>query len=82
MHMPTCNQLTMYFLKSCVFLTGQRVYIQGGASSPQTLVDAMCAHASKSGLKDVEVIEAPIQAKAPYTDPKYEGKPYILRIYI
>nr|XP_022312784.1 uncharacterized protein LOC111117846 [Crassostrea virginica] len=53
--------------------SGQRVYIQGGASSPQTLVDAMCAHASKSGHKDIEVIEAPIQAKAPYTDPKYEG---------
>lgn len=53
--------------------TGQRIYIQGGASSPQSLVDAMCSYAEKAKLREIEVIEAPIQAKAPYTDPKYEG---------
>ncbi|XP_061197068.1 4-hydroxybutyrate coenzyme A transferase-like [Saccostrea echinata] len=56
-----------------VIESGHRIYIQGGASSPLSLVDAMCAHGEKAKLKDVEVIEAPIQARAPYTDPKYEG---------
>lgn len=33
----------------------------------------MCSYAEKAKLREIEVIEAPIQAKAPYTDPKYEG---------
>ena len=52
----------------------QRVYIHGGAASPRPLVQAMCRHGKSNKLKNVEVIEAPTQWHADYTNKEYEGR--------
>ncbi|KAJ8319869.1 hypothetical protein KUTeg_001456 [Tegillarca granosa] len=53
--------------------SGQRVYVHGGAASPRKLIFAMTKHGKEAGLKDVEVMQAPVEGESEYCKPEYEG---------
>lgn len=52
--------------------SGDRVFVHGGAATPQVLIDAMTARASE--LRDVEVVHLHTEGPAPYADPENAGR--------
>src|SRR5690606_26638232 len=50
--------------------SGNRVFIQGVAAAPQTLIRAMTARAEE--LRDVEIVHLHTEGEAPYSAPEYE----------
>jgi acetyl-CoA hydrolase len=51
--------------------SGDRVYLHGGAATPQHLVDALCDRARS--LADVELVHLHTEAAAPYVRPDFRG---------
>jgi acyl-CoA hydrolase len=49
--------------------SNERVFIQGGAASPQRLINAMVARASE--LRNVEIVHLHTEGEAPYTKPEF-----------
>ena len=49
--------------------SGDRVFIQGVAAAPQTLIKAMTARAEE--LRDVEIVHLHTEGEAPYSAPEY-----------
>eukprot|EP01083_Nonionella_stella_P017027 47547_1 len=60
---------TMKCIKS-----NQRIYIQGAAMTPEPLVLALCEHASKQSLSNIELIHIHLGGDAPFvTDDRYRS---------
>lgn len=53
--------------------SGQTVFIQGAAATPQQMVIAMTEHGKKAGLKDVTVCHMHTEGSAPYVEPDCTG---------
>jgi len=51
--------------------SGQRIFIQGAAATPQPLIEALIARAGE--LRDVEICHLHTEGDAPYSDEKYEA---------
>src|SRR5689334_7571632 len=49
--------------------SNERVFIQGGAASPQRLINAMVARAAE--LRNVEIVHLHTEGEAPYTRPEF-----------
>lgn len=58
------------------------MYIHGGAASPRKLIFAMTKHGKEAGLKNVEVMQAPVEGESEYCKPEYEGTKLKLTISI
>jgi hypothetical protein len=56
-----------------IFISDNRVFIQGAAATPMPLVKAMAEHGKSAGLKDVEVIHIHTDGEAEYASKDYEG---------
>jgi len=54
-----------------VVQSGNNVYIHAAAASPQILIDALVAHATR--LKGVQIYHLHTDAKATYVNPEYKG---------
>ncbi|XP_077283969.1 succinyl-CoA:acetate/propanoyl-CoA:succinate CoA transferase [Arctopsyche grandis] len=53
--------------------SGQLVFAQGAAATPQHLLTAMTEHGKAANLKDITVCHMHTEGKAPYTEPECEG---------
>jgi len=51
--------------------SNQRVFVQGAAMTPNTLIDALCAR--YEDLKNVEIIQIHTEGRALYTEPPYQN---------
>lgn len=51
--------------------SNQRVFVQGAAMTPNTLIDALCAR--YDDLKNVEIIQIHTEGRALYTEPPYQN---------
>lgn len=56
-----------------VIKSGDHVHLSSVASSPQCLINAMCARGDAGELKDVHIHHLHTEGPAPYTEAKYEG---------
>ena len=56
-----------------VIKSGDHVHLSSVASSPQCLIEAMCARGDAGELKDVHIHHLHTEGPAPYTEAKYEG---------
>eukprot|EP00485_Elphidium_margaritaceum_P010149 CAMPEP_0202697406 /NCGR_PEP_ID=MMETSP1385-20130828/10734_1 /ASSEMBLY_ACC=CAM_ASM_000861 /TAXON_ID=933848 /ORGANISM="Elphidium margaritaceum" /LENGTH=435 /DNA_ID=CAMNT_0049353859 /DNA_START=222 /DNA_END=1529 /DNA_ORIENTATION=- len=46
--------------------SGQRIYIQGAAMTPEILIEALCQHAHNNNLRDIELIHIHLGGTAPF----------------
>jgi acyl-CoA hydrolase len=60
--------------------SGQRVFVHGGAATPNVLVEALVARAPD--LSDVEIIHLHTEGPAPYADPQYEGSFRVANLFV
>lgn len=65
----------MMYYKVCVhdYCSGQRVFIHGAAATPVHLIEAMCHHGKKAGIRDVEVMHIHTEGPGLYNKPEYDG---------
>lgn len=56
-----------------VIKSGDHVHLSAVASTPQCLLQAMCARGERGEFKDVHVHHLHTEGPAPYADPKFEG---------
>ena len=60
-----------------IFVTDNRVFIQGTTATPTPLIKAMVHHGKENKLENVEVFHILTQGNAEYTAPELEGNVYI-----
>lgn len=56
-----------------MMISGQVVFAQGAAATPQHLLTVMTEQGKAAKLKDITVCHMHTEGKAPYTDPECEG---------
>lgn len=61
------NKTSFYFC-----LSGDTVFIQGAAATPQKLVSALAQHGKVANLADVQICSMHTEGLAEYTDPSLE----------
>lgn len=60
--------------------SGQRVFIQGAAMTPHSLINALCNRGSE--LKDVELVHMHTEGVAPYTMPEYKDSFIVNSLFV
>jgi len=53
--------------------SGDKIFVQGCAATPNYLLEALAKYGVKAGLKDVQLIHIPTVGPAIYNEPEYEG---------
>lgn len=56
-----------------LMFSGQTVFAQGAAATPQHLLTAMTEYGKSAQLKDITVCHMHTEGKASYTEPECEG---------
>lgn len=51
--------------------SGDRIFVQGAAMTPHSLLDALCERSEN--LRDIDIVHIHTEGPAPYVDPKYSG---------
>ncbi|XP_052081748.1 4-hydroxybutyrate coenzyme A transferase-like [Mytilus californianus] len=56
-----------------VIQSGFRVFVHGAAATPVPLIEALCQHGLKAGLRNVELLHIHTEGPGTYNKPEYEG---------
>ncbi len=56
-----------------VIKSGDHIHLSSVASTPQCLIEAMCARGEAGEFRDVHIHHLHTEGPAPYADPKFEG---------
>lgn len=53
--------------------SGASIFVHGVAATPSPLLDALCTHANKSGLKNIVLHHLHLEGQAEWIKPEYDG---------
>ena len=60
--------------------SGERIFIHGGAATPQKLIDALTARHAE--LRNVEIVHLHIEGQAPYANPEYKDSFHVNSFFV